>query len=172
MILRLWKKIFNEDIEDSKNPTKILSYIYPLSVTSSAHTAQGDLMLYYDIHDGGYFMEKWFIAVLKQAQIVEKDNRYFDVGDDSNLPNDVVMFGYNSSNFDLNCFLPILQNSPDLFIVSIIGKLTYFKMIKAKSVDCITLKFLDDMNFTVHQLLKDFVKSFGSTGCDLKCVYL
>jgi hypothetical protein len=31
-------KIFNEDIENSKNPSKILSYIYPLSVASCAHT--------------------------------------------------------------------------------------------------------------------------------------
>jgi hypothetical protein len=58
-------------------------------------------------------MEKWFRAVLKQAKIVENDNKYVDVGDYSNLPNDVVMFDYNSSNFDLNCFLPILQNPPD-----------------------------------------------------------
>jgi hypothetical protein len=144
------KKIFNEDIEDAKNPTKILIYIFPLSVTSCAHTAQGDLMLYYDIRDGDDFIQKWFTTVLKQAQIVEKDNRYVDVGDDSNLPNDIVMFAYNSYNFDLNCFLPILQNPPHWFIVSIIGKLTHFKMIKVKSVDGITLKFLDTMNFIVH----------------------
>jgi hypothetical protein len=47
---------------------------------------------------------------------VENDNRYIDVSDDSNLSNDVVMFWYNSSNFDLNCFLPTLQNPPDWFI--------------------------------------------------------
>jgi hypothetical protein len=117
------KKVYNEDIEDAKNPTKILSYIYALSVASCAHTAQGYLMLYYDMCDGDEFMQKWFIAVLKQPKIVENENRYVDVGDDSNLPNDVVMFGYNSSNSDLNCFLPILQNPPDWFIVSIIGKL-------------------------------------------------
>jgi hypothetical protein len=76
---------------------------------------------------------------------VEKDNRYVDVGDDSNLPNEIVMFGYNSSNVDLNCFLLILQNPPDWFIISIIGKLTHFKMIKVKGVVCITLKFLDAM---------------------------
>jgi hypothetical protein len=105
------------------------------------------------------------------AQIVEKDNRDVDVGDDSNLPNDVVMFGYNSFNFDLNCFLPILQNPPGWFIVSIIEKFTHFKLIKVKSVNGITLKFLDVMNFTVHQPLKDFVKSFGSKGCDLKCMF-
>jgi hypothetical protein len=164
------KKVFNEEIEDVKNPTKILSYIYPLSVAFCAHTAQGDLMLYYDMRDGDYFMQKWFIAVLKQAQIVEKDNRYVDVGDDCNLPND-VMFRYNSSNFDIICFLPILQNLPDWFIVSIIGKLSYFKMIKVKSIDGIILKFLDAMNFTIHQPLKDFVKSFGSKGCDLKGMF-
>jgi hypothetical protein len=164
------KKIFNEDIEDAKNPTKILSYIYPLSVASCAHTVQGDLMLYYYMRDCDDFMQKWFIAVLKQAKIVENDNRYVEVGDGSNLPND-VMFGYNSSNFDLNCFLPILQNPPDRFILSIIGKLTNFKMIKVKSVDGITLKFLDTMNFTLHQPLKDFVESFGSKGCDLKGVF-
>jgi hypothetical protein len=151
------KNIYNEDIEESKNPTKILSYIFPLSVASCAHTAQGDLMLYYDMRDGDDFMEKWFKQVLKQAQIVEKDNRYVDVGDDSNLPNDVVMFGYNSSNFDLKYFLPILQNPPNWFIVSIIGKLTHFKMIKVKSVDGITLKFLDAMNFTVYQPLKNLL---------------
>jgi hypothetical protein len=116
-------------------------------------------------------LQKWFAAVLKQAQIVEKDNRYVDVGDDSNLPNDVVMFGCNSSNIHLNCFLPILQNLPDWFIVSIIGKLSHFKMIKVKSVDGITLKFLGAMNFTVHQPLKDFVKSFGNKGCDLKGMF-
>jgi hypothetical protein len=44
-------------------------------------------------------------------------------------------------------------------------------MIKVKSVDCITFKFLDAMNFTVHQPLKDFVKSFGSKGCDLKGMF-
>jgi hypothetical protein len=39
MILRLWKKkIINEDIEDAKNSTKILSYIYPLSIASYRHT--------------------------------------------------------------------------------------------------------------------------------------
>jgi hypothetical protein len=76
------------------------------------------------------------------------------------------MFGYNSSNFDLNYFLSIFQNPQVLFTISIIRKLTHFKMIKVKSVDCITLKFLDAMNFTVHQLLKDFVKTFGSKGCD------
>jgi hypothetical protein len=167
----LEKKIFNEDIEDVKNPTKILSYIYPLSVASCAHTAQGDLTLYYDMRDGDDFMQKWFTAVLKQVQIIEKDNRYVDVCDDSNLPNDVVMFGNNSTNFDLNCFLPILQNPPGWFIVSIIEKLTHFKMIKVKSVDGITLKFLDVMNFTVHQPFKDFVKSFGSKGCDLKGMF-
>jgi hypothetical protein len=164
------KKIYNEDIEDAKNPTKILSYIYPLSVASCARTAQDDLVLYYDMRDGDDFMEKWFKAVLKQAKIVENDNKYVDVGD-SNLPNDVVMFGYNSSNFDFNCFLPILQNPPDWFIVSIIGKLTHFKMIKVKNIDGITLKFLDALNFTVHQPLKDFVKSFGSKGCDLKGMF-
>jgi hypothetical protein len=158
------KKIYNEDIEDAKNPTKILCYIYPLFV-------DGDLKLYYDMRDGDDFMQKWFIAVLKQDKIVENENRYVDVGDDSNLPNDVVMFGYNNSNFDLDCFLPILQNPLDWFIVSIIGKLTHFKMIKVKSVDGITLKFLDTMNFTVHQPLKDFVKSFGSKGCDLKSMF-
>jgi hypothetical protein len=81
------------------------------------------------------------------------------------------MFGYNSSNFDLNCFLPILQNPLDWFIVSIIGKLTDFKMIKVKSVDCITLKFLDAVNFIVDQPLKDFVISFGSKECDLKGMF-
>jgi hypothetical protein len=64
------------------------------------------------------------------VKIVEKYNRYTNVGDDSNLPNNVVMFVYNNTNLDLNCFLPILQNPSDLFIVSIIGKLTHFKMIK------------------------------------------
>jgi hypothetical protein len=43
-------------------------------------------MLYYDIRDGDNFMQKWFKAVLKQAKIVENDNKYVDVGDDSNLP--------------------------------------------------------------------------------------
>jgi hypothetical protein len=43
------KKIYNEEIEDAKNPTKILSYIFPLSVASCAHTGQDDLMLYYDM---------------------------------------------------------------------------------------------------------------------------
>jgi hypothetical protein len=171
MILKPWKKITNEDIEDAKNPTKILSYIFPLSVASCAYIAQGDLMLYYDMRDGDDFMQKWFTVVLKQTQIVEKDNRYVDVGDDSNIPNDVVIFGYNSSNFDLNCFVPILQNPPNWFIVSSIGKFTHFKMINAKSVDGITLKFLDAMNFTIHQPLKDFVKSFGSKGCDLKIMF-
>jgi hypothetical protein len=73
------KKIFNEEIEDAKNPTKILSYTFPLSIASCAHTAQGNLILYYDKYDGEDFMQKWFTAVLKQAQIVEKDNRYTDV---------------------------------------------------------------------------------------------
>jgi hypothetical protein len=50
------KKIFNEEIEDAKNPTKIFSRTYPLSVASCAHTAQGDLMLYYDMRDGEDFM--------------------------------------------------------------------------------------------------------------------
>jgi hypothetical protein len=81
------------------------------------------------------------------------------------------MFGNNSTNFDLNCFLPILQNNPDWFITTIIGKLTHLKMIKVKSVDSITLKFLDAMNFTAHQHLKDFVKSFGTKGCELKCMF-
>jgi hypothetical protein len=44
-------------------------------------------------------------------------------------------------------------------------------MIKVKSVDEITLKFPDAMNFTVHQPLKDFVKSCGSKGCDLKSMF-
>jgi hypothetical protein len=56
-------------------------------------------------------------------------------------------------------------------MVSIIGKLTHFKMIIVKSVESITLKFLDAMNFTVHQTLKDFVKSFGGKGCDLKGMF-
>jgi hypothetical protein len=38
------KKIINEDSEDVKNPTKTLSYVYPLSllVASYTHTAEGD----------------------------------------------------------------------------------------------------------------------------------
>jgi hypothetical protein len=31
---------------------------FSLFVASCAHTAQGDLMLYYDMSDGDYFMEK------------------------------------------------------------------------------------------------------------------
>jgi hypothetical protein len=86
------EKIYNEEIEDVTNPTKILSYMFPLSFASCAHTAQGDLMLYYDMRDCDDFMEKRFKAVLKQEKIVENDNRYIDVSDDSNLSNDVVMF--------------------------------------------------------------------------------
>jgi hypothetical protein len=142
-------KIINEYIKNAKNPTKIPGYIYSVSIASCAHTAQGDLLIYYEVREDNDFMEEWFKGVLKQDKIVEKDNGYTDVGDDSNLSNDVVMFGHGSSNFDLNCFLPILQNTPDLLIVFIIQKHTHFKIIKVKSVDGITLKFLDTVNFIV-----------------------
>jgi hypothetical protein len=44
-------------------------------------------------------------------------------------------------------------------------------MIKVNNVDSITSKFLDAMDSTVHQPLKDFIKSFGSKGCDLKGMF-
>jgi hypothetical protein len=45
------KRIINQDIEDSNDPTKILSYVYPLSVSSCAKTKNSVLTLYFDIRD-------------------------------------------------------------------------------------------------------------------------
>jgi hypothetical protein len=64
-------------------------------------------MLNYDMHDGDYFMEKLFKVVLKQAKIVKKNNKYTDVGDDSNLPNDVGMFSQLRSKFLLSYSLKL-----------------------------------------------------------------
>jgi hypothetical protein len=42
------KRIINENIKNAKNLTKIFNYIYPLSVVSSPHTVESELMLYYN----------------------------------------------------------------------------------------------------------------------------
>jgi hypothetical protein len=101
-----------------------------------------------------------------------KSNTYAYIDyDTSRFPNEVAMIGYNSSNYDLNFFFNILHNPPEWFLSKIIGILTKFKMIKVIHKTGVTLRFLDAMNYTTPQPLKDFVRSFGTLKDEMKGLF-
>jgi hypothetical protein len=159
------------NVEEEEN-TKTLSLIHPLSVSSCAKTAKGNIIRYFDIRDGDDFINQWLEVLFQDAIEVAEDNAYEDIDYSlEKIPNDVPVLGYNSSRFDLNFLLTYLHQPPQWFIETTIGELTNFKMTKVKSENGVTLKFLDAMNFTTPQSLAQFVKSFGSSGEEAKGIF-
>jgi hypothetical protein len=94
---------------------------------------------------------------------VTKDNMYDCVNCIiENIPNFVLVLGFNSARFEMNFIIDILHNPPHWYIEFIIGNLNYFKIVTVRTSNGLCLKFLDIMNYTPTQTLDCFVRMFGN----------
>ena len=132
--------------------TEITSTLHPISIASVIHGyTEEDKIFYFDIRNGEDFVIQWLNALI------------------TNLPDGVHhVIGYNSAKFDINLLLP--EISKHFTVNSLLGSASAFKQVVI-SKENITLKFIDAMLFVSPGPLKNFIKDFGTEGCDEKGIF-
>lgn len=172
----------NEKISDC---TTVNSRLIPLSVASTIKSKSGIKTIYYDVRDGKDFIHKWLLSLFDEAYSMREDNLIPGVPvelqteqginkSQESFPTYVItVLGFNSARFDLNILFSELR-SDSWIIKSFLGNTNSFKqvMIQRTMYKCnIVLRFIDAKALSGPGTLRDFVKSFGSEGCDEKGVF-
>jgi hypothetical protein len=113
-----------------------MSDITLLSAEWCAKMKSGTKVRYYNVSYREDFIVKWLMSLIEVALEVERDNRYDYIDCNINkIINYVLVFGNNSSRFNMNFLINFLYHTTNHNIENIIGNLIYFKQVTLRKGD-------------------------------------